>query len=100
MTASALRGRPSTEPQSPIWAAKTKIPGDECALHPDVLAVARQLGVTRPRALRHLQRLYDIAAAEADAQFDFTRYVLAYADPTGEKATARALRDEIKRRTR
>lgn len=99
MTATALRGRHSTEPQSPTWATKPmNQTAEPCPYHPDVLAIARQLGITRPRALAHLQRLYDETAARADADFDFGAYVLAYADPTGETATARALRAQVKRR--
>mgnify|MGYP003592204801 CR=1 FL=1 len=55
MSPSALRGitNPNPEP-GPVNQMPSR--GELC---PDVLAVARDLGVTRARDLRHLQTLYD-----------------------------------------
>lgn len=93
MTATALRGRPSTDPRRPERATHPMTEG----FHPDVLAVARDLGVTRPRTLAHLQGIYDqMITASIDG---LHAYALTYLDPTGERATARALRAQMKEHT-
>lgn len=90
MTATALPGRTSTDPRRPERATH---PMRE--FHPDVLAVARELGVTRTRTLAHLQGVYDqMITASIDG---LHAYALTYLDPTGERATARALRAQMKK---
>lgn len=101
MIAEALRGRTSTDPQPPDWATNPKPSiGQPCPYHPDVMAVAQQMGITRERGVRHLQRLYDQMVANADADFDFGGHVLTYMTrrgsvpvdtATGERATKRVL---------
>lgn len=86
MTATALRGHPSTDPRRPERATN---PMRE--VHPDVLAVARDLGVTRPRTITHLQKVYDQMIA--DSIDGLYAYALTYLDPTGERATNRALHE-------
>lgn len=49
----------------------------EAEVCPDVAAFAASRGITRPRDLRYLQRMYDRAMAQADDAFDFGGYVLA-----------------------
>ena len=94
MTPAALRGitHPNPEP-GPV--NQTPSMGELC---PDVLAVARDLGVTRARDLRHLQALYDRYTASADADWDFGAQVLTFMrrrqsipvdTTTGERAAKR-----------
>ena len=94
MSPTALRGITHPNPE-PGPANQTPSRGELC---PDVLAVARDLGVTRARDLRHLQALYDRYTAAADADWDFGGHVLTYLRgrqsvpvdiQTGERATRR-----------
>lgn len=87
MTAPALRGRHSTDPQV-LLGNQGDVASDSRAFHPDVLAVAAAEGDVRPYRLRWLQRQYDRYMAGAVCDFDFAR-VITYADPTGETATNR-----------
>ena len=61
MTATALRG---TEARRPERTTNPKEAWDS-HVHPDVLAIARDMGVTSPRTLRHLQARYDALMADA-----------------------------------
>ena len=58
-----------------------------------LIAHAVSLGL-RPRSARRLVTHY---LQHAQTNWDFTTYVLTYADPTGEKATYRALRHQVRR---
>ena len=80
MTATALRGHTDRRPE--------RDPNPMRGIHPDVLAVTRDLGVTRPRTIWHYQQVYDrmIAASIRDAADGLRAYILTYADPTGETA--------------
>ena len=62
MTWPAPTGAPQTEPRLPDRANNPKRTG-EASYHPDVLAYARQYGITRGRTLDVLQREYDRALA-------------------------------------
>ena len=96
MSPPAQSGTTQTEPRN-LDRAINQMPsmGELC---PDVLAVARDLGVTRARDLRHLQALYDRYTAAADADWDFGAHVLTCLRgrqsvpvdiQTGERATRR-----------
>lgn len=103
MTAAALRGLHSTDPQPPDWANNPKPSIEQpCPFHPDVIASARAIGMQRDRDLRHLQRLYDRFTANADADYDFGGHVLTYLRrrgsvpvdiATGERATKRLMKE-------
>ena len=68
MTWPAPQGALQTEPRLPDRANNPKRTG-EASYHPDVLAYARQHGITRGRTLDVLQREYDRAlAARADRE--------------------------------
>ena len=60
MTWPAPTGAPQTEPRLPDRANNPKRTG-EASYHPDVLAYARQHGITRGRTLDALQREYERA---------------------------------------
>ena len=91
MTATALRGRHSTDPRRPERATHPMRD-----IHPDVLAVARDMDVTRPRTIAHFQRIYD---QMIDASIEgLHAYVLTYVDPSGERATHEVLRKQMKER--
>ncbi|MFT4225337.1 hypothetical protein [Micropruina sp.] len=47
-----------------------------------------------------LRRLYWRWLESAQTDWDFSRYCLTYADPTGEEATHRALAAQVRRRVR
>lgn len=57
----------------------------------DLRASGRRIGMSG------LRRLYWRWLESAQADWDFGRHVLTYADPTGERATANALRGNIER---
>jgi hypothetical protein len=62
-----------------------------------LLSVRAELARAGKRmGLRGLRRLYT-RWESAQTDLDFGGYALAYADPTGEEATERALRAEIRR---
>lgn len=78
-------GAGTTDHRRPERATNPKTEG----FHPDVLAAATAHGVTRLRTLHHFQRVYDqMINASIDG---LHAYILTYSDPTGEKATHRAL---------
>lgn len=97
MTALALRGRDSTAvrgealPMPRIGQARP----DGGEWHPDVLAVARDMGVTHPRTLAQLQALYDRAVANADADFDFGGHVLTRLTRGGSKPVDNAVGERV-----
>ena len=96
MTAPALRGRHSTEPRQPERATKAdECMGQPCPHHPDVHAAAAAVGMTRPRALDALQRLYDRLVANADADFDFGSAVLTYMTRHGSRPVDLAVGERV-----
>lgn len=100
MTAPAPRGHHSTDLR-----VLPDYQGDEASdphaqFHPDVLAAARAMGGVTDYKLRRLQRQYDRATADADADHDFGGHVLTMHDKrtrqtrpvdlaVGERATRR-----------
>lgn len=95
MTVTALRGRLSTEPLAVDREINPTSSSEVEAYLADTLAALRDAG--RRIGMSGLRRLYSRWLKSPQAESDFGAYVLAYADPTGETATARALRDEIRR---
>ena len=100
MTATALRGRPSTSGQdAPRDASRTKLASSLAHLCPDEIAVytaIREAGEYISPSRLHSIYLY--VTTKTDADFDLG-LVLTYLDPTGERATARALRAQTKEHT-
>ena len=102
MSPPAQSGTTQTEPRN-LGRAINQMPSmappcPQPDYHPDVLAVARQAGITRDRDLRHLQRLHDRYVASADADWDFGAQVLTFMrrrqsipvdTTTGERAAKR-----------
>ncbi len=97
MTATALRGQPSTDPRGVDRDTNDTTSEVEVRLR----EVQRELIATGHRVrFARLRDLYWRWLESAQTDWDFGAYVLAYADPTGETATGRALRAEIARRSR
>lgn len=88
----------STEPQRRLGNQTKPSMGDVC---PEVARIAADAGITRPRAIRHLQDVYDRQMENAQTDWDFGGYVLTYlsragqvsrsvpADPMAERLAAR-----------
>lgn len=95
MTATALRGRHSTDPRVSDRANKTTGASGEFCPHPDVLAVVRQIGYMQPSQIRQLQRVYNRVIANADADFDFGGYVLTMLRRSGSVPVDRIVGERV-----
>ncbi len=96
MTALALRGEHSTDPLAVDRDTNTTRSPEVEAYLAQVRDTLRANG--RRMSLSGLRRLYWRWLETAQADFDFGRWVLAYADPTGDTATGRVFREQMTRR--
>ena len=96
MTAPALRGHRSTEPLAVDRDTNTTS-NQEVDAYLD--QVREQLLASGRRISRSgLHRLYWRWLESAQTDWDFGKFVLAYADPTGDTATRHVFREQMTRR--
>lgn len=81
MSVLALRGQLPTEPQRRLGNQPKTSMGGVC---PAVAEVAAIHGITRPRTLAHLERIYWQAIENGQTDWDFGGYVLTYLRKRGE----------------
>lgn len=94
MTATALRGRPSTDPRAVNRA--TNSTRDDLLACPEVVAYHQQCRDDGFRiSLKGAARVFWIYKNAFDADERSLAYALTYPDPTGEQATRRALLDQL-----
>ena len=99
MTATALRGHHSTEPLAVDRDTNTTSSPEVDTLDAYLAEVREQLRADGQRISRSgLRRLYWRWLETAQTDFDFGRFVLAYADPTGDTATSRVFAEQMARR--